>query len=341
MPTALVTGATGFVGSNLVARLREDGWEVRCLVRDAVRAKPLEELGAQLSVGKLTDEETLVQTATGVDYVFHVAGRVRALSDKQFETDNVDGTRNVVTAAAAQEKPPVVVLVSSLAAGGPNQPGQPRRETDADAPISAYGKSKLAAERAAAQLADEVPISIIRPPIIFGPADKASLAIFRGVKLTRMHAVPGYRRFPVSLVHVADLCEAMIRIAERGSRVVKPSSSQSEKPNDNEGAYYIRAERDIPYGELGKLAAQAIGSAGFMVPIPRTIFWLIGGVAELFGQIRRQPAVLNLDKVREAVAPAWECDDERLRAELDYQPSVSLEQRFAETAEWYRENGWL
>ncbi len=341
MPTALVTGATGFVGSNLVTRLRDDEWSVRCLIRDAQKASSLEQLGATLHEGTLHDGDLIEAAMADVDYVFHVAGRVRALSDREFETDNVNGTRNVVSAAAAQATPPVVVSVSSLAAGGPNRPGQPRRESDRDQPISAYGKSKLAAERAAAQLADVVPISIIRPPIIFGPADMASLAIFTGIKRIRLHAVPGFRSFPVSLVHVADLCDAMIRIAQRGSRLVAPTASNADQADANQGVYYIGAERSIPYGELGKLAAQALGCSGFLLPVPRPLFWLAGGAAELYAQVVRTPTVLNLDKVREAVAPAWECDDQRLRQELDYQPTAPLEQRFAETANWYREHGWL
>ncbi len=341
MPTALVTGATGFVGSNLVARLRDDDWSVRCLIRNPQRASSLEQLGATLHEGNLNDCDRIEAAMPEVDYVFHVAGRVRALSEREFETDNVDGTRHVVTAAAAQATPPGVVLVSSLAAGGPNRPGQPRRESDHDQPISAYGRSKLSAERAAAQLADEVPISIIRPPIIFGPADMASLAIFTGIKRIRLHAVPGFRKFPVSLVHVADLCDAMLRIAQGGSRVRTPNGSKLEQANVNQGVYYIGAERSIPYGELGKLAAQAIGCSGFMLPVPRPLFWLAGGAAELYAQVVRKPTVLNLDKVREAVAPAWECDDQRLRQELDYQPAAPLEDRFAETANWYREHGWL
>lgn len=337
-PRALVTGATGFVGSNLVAQLLSRGWEVECLVRDTQRAAPLEQLGATLHLGELGDAKSLEQAMTQVDTVFHVAARVRALNDDQFRVDNIEGTRNVVEAAAAQNKPPVVVLVSSLAAGGPSKPGAPRQESDADQPISAYGESKLAAERAAAQAADEVPISVIRPPIIFGPADKASLAIFRGVKLSRIHPVPGFRQFPVSLVHVADLCDAMIRIAERGKRLA-PSINGAAHTND--GIYYVAAERTIPYGDLGKLAAESLGCQGVVVPIPKALFWLIGGALELVGQLRRQPSVLNLDKVREAVAPGWECSDKKLRQELDYQPAAPLEQRFAETALWYREQGWL
>lgn len=343
MPTAFVTGATGFVGSNLVEQLRQRAWNVRCLVRDARRGAVLEQLGAELHVGTLADCESLQRAIAGVDYVFHVAGRVRALSENQFVADNVEGTRHVVEAAAAQEQPPVVVLVSSLAAGGPSRPNAPRCETDIDEPISAYGKSKLDAERAAATLADEVPISVIRPPIIFGPADTASLAIFKGVKLSRLHPVPGFRRFPVSLVHVHDLCEAMIRIAERGSRLsAAPNGAPTNRDaKQRSGVYYVGAERSVPYGDLGKLAAQSMGSSAMAVPIPKAVFWIVGGVAELVGQIARQPGVLNLDKIREAVAPGWECCDCRLREELDYQPAASLEDRFAETAQWYREHGWL
>ncbi|MGI9455917.1 MAG: NAD-dependent epimerase/dehydratase family protein [Aeoliella sp.] len=342
MPAALVTGATGFVGSNLVTQLLKSQWQVGGFVRNVERAKSLQSLGATLHLGTLSDAASLEQAMADVDTVFHVAGRVRALRDQEFMTDNVEGTRNVAQAAAAQSKPPVVVLVSSVAAGGPNKPNQPRRESDVDQPVSAYGKSKLAAERAAAQLADEVPISIIRPPIIFGPADKASLAIFRGIKLSRLHPVPGYRRFPVSLVYVADLCDAMIRIAERGKRIAPINSSSSNGAvDDSAGIYYVAAERTIAYGELGKLAAQSLGCKGIAVPIPRALFWLAGGAMELVGQIRRQPSLLNLDKIREAVASAWECSDERIRHELDYQPAAPLEQRFAETAQWYRQQGWL
>jgi hypothetical protein len=71
------------------------------------------------------------------------------------------------------------------------------------------------------------------------------------------------------------------------------------------------------------------------------MFWLVGGAMELLGQLIRQPVVLNLDKVREAVASGWECSDQKLRSQLDYRPAAPLETRFAETAQWYRDQGWL
>jgi nucleoside-diphosphate-sugar epimerase len=336
MPRALVTGATGFVGSNLVAHLRHLGWEVNCLVRDAARAAPLEQLGANLFLGHLDDEESIECAIAETDCVFHVAGRVRALSSRQFEKDNVVGTRHVMEAAAAQDESPVVIYVSSLAAGGPSRRDTPRLESDDDEPVSDYGRSKHAAERAAAAFADEVPLSVVRPPIIFGAADRASLAIFRSVRMLRLLPVPGFRRFPVSLVHVADLCEAMVRIAQRGERVPHNGSMKL-----GEGIYYVAAERTIPYGELGKLAAQALGHGAIALPLPRAFFWILGGAMEVVGQLRREPGVINLDKIREAVAPGWVCSDKKLRQSLGYAPGAPLEERFSATAAWYREHGWL
>ncbi len=336
MPRALVTGATGFVGSNLVAYLRHLGWEVNCLVRDTARAVSFEQLGATLYLGHLNDRESIQHAIAETDCVFHVAGRVRALNSKQFETDNVLGTRHVMQAAATQTNTPVVVYVSSLAAGGPSCRGVPRQESDDDEPISDYGRSKRSAESIAATFAGEVPLSIVRPPIIFGEADRASLAIFRGVRLLRMHAVPGFRKFPVSIVHVSDLCEAMVRIAKDGERV-----AQGNKAKPGEGIYYVAAERTIPYGELGKLAAQALGHGAIALPVPLAVFWILGGVMEVFGQLRRRPAFINIDKIREAVAPGWVCSDQKLRQSLGYEPAASLEERFSATAAWYREHGWL
>ena len=338
MPRSLVTGATGFVGSNLVAYLLQQGWDVACLVRNASRGAPLEQLGAELRMGNLDDEQSLRAAAADAEYVFHVAGRVKALNSAQFHKDNVQGTRHVMQACAAQSQTPTMVLVSSLAAGGPSQPGEPLREADPDRPISAYGQSKLASEKAAAELADEVPLSILRPPIIFGQADRACLAIFRAVRFTRIHAVPGWSGMPVSLVHIAELCDALIRIAQHGTRV---TGSKSDPIDTTPATYYVAAERSLSYGELGRLAGRSLGCRSLVVPVPKAGFWLVGGLGELWGQLRRQPAVLNLDKIREAVAPGWECCDEKIRQELGYQPAASLEERFCETATWYREQGWI
>lgn len=338
MPRSLVTGATGFVGANLAEQLSQRGWDVRCLVRDPARAEHLRQLGVEVEIGSLDDPASLARAVRGVDLVFHAAGRVHALGENQFTADNVVGTRNVAEACARESQPPTLVFISSLAAAGPSVAGQPRREGEVDQPISAYGRSKLAAERTAAEWAGEIPLSIVRPPIIFGPRDRSSLKLFRSVNFARLHPVPGLRQLPVSLVHVEDLCDALLRVAESGTRVAPiGNGSFAIAP----ATYYVAAERTVTYGDLGRLAARALGRRVAVTPLPRFMFWVVGGAVEVIGRVRGKPGLLNLDKIREAMASGWECSDAKLRQELGYQQAASLEDRFQQTATWYRENGWL
>ncbi|MBA3484158.1 MAG: NAD-dependent epimerase/dehydratase family protein [Pirellulales bacterium] len=336
--SCLITGATGFVGSNLARLLRREGWDVRCLVRSSSKLDQIDSLGCEIVRGSLDDDASLSAAVTGVDVVFHLAGRTAALRASEFTRDNVEGTRLLAQACAAQPNPPVLVMISSLAAGGPGTLISPRRECDPERPVSSYGRSKLAAEQAAVAVSNNLPVSIVRPPMVFGQADRASLTIFRGMKFLPVHPNPGLRRFPISLVHVSDLCDALLRVADRGERATANGAPGATAAR---GKYYVAADRNITYGELGQIAATAAGWTVGTLPLPRPIFWIAGSIGEVLGRIRQRPAVLNFDKVREASAVGWVCCDEKIRTELGYQPSATLEQHYKETVAWYREHGWL
>jgi nucleoside-diphosphate-sugar epimerase len=337
MTRALITGVSGFVGSNLARRLRDEGRQVRGLVRPTSRTEHLADLSVELVHGRLDDPESLATAVAGVDIVFHLAGRVSAYRAAEFNRDNVDGTRAVAAACAAQQTPPTLVFVSSLAAGGPGTFAHPRREADVDAPVSDYGRSKLAAEDAAVESIGAAPRSIVRPPMVFGQGDRASLQLFRSMKFLPLHPVPGLRRFALSLVHVTDLCNALVAVAERGERVPVDSA----KRGGGMGRYYVAADRAVTYGELGHLAARAAGWAVAVVPTPRPIFYLAGAIGEAMGRLRGRPALINFDKVRETMAKGWVCSDEKIRSTLGYKPAAPLEERLAETVAWYRAHGWL
>jgi dihydroflavonol-4-reductase len=338
MSRALITGANGFVGSNLARWLCAKGWQVRGLVRNHLLHGKLVEMGVELAPGQLDDPDSLSAAAKDVDYVFHLAGRVAALRTEDFFRDNVDGTRAMARACAAQPRVPTMVMVSSLAAGGPGTFKRPRVECDPEAPVSAYGRSKLAAEGVAAAVLGGGALSIVRPPMVFGQADKASLQLFRSMKFFPVHLSPGLRRFPLSLIHVTDLCDAIERVAERGERV--PTAPNGASPC-GAGRYYAAAERAVTYGQLGQLAAHAAGWAVVVAPVPLPVFWVAGGIGEITGRVRKRPTILNFDKVRETAAPGWVCSDEKIRRELGYKPAAILEERFAETVAWYREHKWL
>ncbi|MEM9352985.1 MAG: NAD-dependent epimerase/dehydratase family protein [Planctomycetota bacterium] len=333
MPSCLITGATGFVGSNLASRLCESGWSVRCLRRATSSSANLDGLPVEQTVGALDDPGSIRQAVDGVDVVFHLAGRTSGIRYAEFHRDNADGTRAVAEACLDRQTKPTLVFCSSMAAGGPSEEGRPRVESEPARPVSEYGRSKLAAEEALLEFAEKLAVSILRPPIIFGPADRASLAMYQGIRNLRLHPLPGYRRFPVSLIHAADLAAAFEMVAERGERLRKDGPP-------GQGVYYAAAERSIGYGEMGRLAAAAYGKSVVALPMPKFLFRLAGRGGTLKGRITGRPGLVNRDKIREAVAPGWVCSDAKLRG-LGYSQASPLEQRFAETVAWYREHGWL
>jgi nucleoside-diphosphate-sugar epimerase len=236
------------------------------------------------------------------------------------------------------ETPPVVVLVSSLAAAGPSQDDHLRAEPEPAAPVSHYGRSKLAAESAARRWADQIPISIVRPSIVLGPADAEGLALFRAVRRCHVHLIPGYHATRYSLVHVSDLCDLMLRAAERGQRI----TAEDSDANRGTGCYFAACSENPTFWEFGKMLRKAVGCRfSVNLPIPKFCVWEVAAVGELFSKLTKRPLLMKLDKAREITAGSWTCSIRKATEQLGYQPSAPLQQRLNDTARWYREAGWL
>jgi len=204
MTRALVTGATGFIGGHLVRRLWEYGHEITCLVRPDSDRSRLEPYQARFEVGDVTDGESIAAAVCDKDVVYHLAGTTKCLRTEEFQHVNVDGVQNVAQACAQCSNPPALILVSSLAAAGPSMGSRLRVEADPPAPVSNYGHSKLAGEQAAMQFIDQVPITIIRPPIVLGEADRDGLTLFDSIARWNLHLVAGLSDELFSVVDAAD-----------------------------------------------------------------------------------------------------------------------------------------
>ena len=200
MATALITGASGFIGGHLAQALVSRGQSVRCLVRRTSRVDHLPPRGVELVYADLAHPVDLEKAVAGVDVVYHLAAMTCALRPADLMRVNGHGTYHVARACASQATPPVHVYISSVAAGGTSRSGERRNESQRPAPVSDYGRSKRAGELAAAMWARHVPTTIVRPGIVFGARDRELLPVFHAIAHLGIHFYPGFVPQPLSWI---------------------------------------------------------------------------------------------------------------------------------------------
>jgi nucleoside-diphosphate-sugar epimerase len=333
MTHALVTGATGFIGHHLVNLLCERDYEVSCLVRPQSDRSGLEPLAPKYCLGDVNDLDSLRGALKGIDVVFHLAGLTKSLHAGDLHRVNDLGTQNLSQACADASRTPVLVIASSLAAAGPAPPNRPREESDPLTPVSDYGRSKLAGERSARRLGHLVPTTIIRPPVVFGERDKDGFNLFQGIATFGVHLVPGRQDYLFSSIHARDLALALLLAAEKGRRAASDESS---------GVYFAADEQSLSYAEFGRMIGRGVGRPNaWVVRTPEPMVWTVSAMNQLYSKLRRSPHILNLDKAREATAGSWSCSPARLRSETGFRCEWPLEDRLAQTIDWYRQQGWL
>src|SRR5690606_26960589 len=182
--TVLVTGATGFLGSHIAEQLSQSGAKVRALVRGTSDTRFLEGLNnVELVTGAVDDFESCVRACQGVEGIIHSAGLVKAKSPDDFRRVNTEGTENLLRAAEKAGSVRRFVFVSSQAVAGPSDEAcTPVCVGNDGGPVTAYGRSKLAAEKILLASKKEIHSVILRPPAIYGPRDGEILVFFKAVK---------------------------------------------------------------------------------------------------------------------------------------------------------------
>jgi nucleoside-diphosphate-sugar epimerase len=320
---ALVTGGTGFVGRHLVDALIRRGDAVTVLVRTAAKARGLTERGVAIAAGSLDDPAALRGATANQDVIYHLAGLVAARNEAEFLAVNRDGTRRLLAAAEVSGRARIV-YVSSLAAAGPSARGSLRRGSEPSAPLTAYGRSKLAGEDVVRSSA--LPWTIVRPPAVYGPHDREMLTVFRA---TRFGAVPvfGDGTQELSLVYGPDLAEALATVGMSDATVG--------------GAFYACHRDVVTSRQLVQAIAKAMGRSVSVIALPR---WLADGALTITGAAARltgQPTLLTTDKAREFFAEAWTCDPSPLEEATGWRATHDLSAGTRATAEWYRSAGWL
>ncbi len=318
---AFVTGGTGFIGSHLVEALLQRGYsEIRCLVRS--EPKWLADLDVVQIHGSLNDSKLVKQALQGVDFVYHLGAMTRASSWEILYEANVASTVRLMAAAAETSTITNICIASSLAVAGDTQEVLADESTLCN-PVSMYGRSKLAMEYALAKI--DLPMVIIRPPVVYGPRDRDLLTFFAAVN--RGLCVIPRDDSGLSLVHVRDLARGMIEAAES----LRTTGE----------TYYMGNDRIISWDELKKSSDSALEKKSRLIQIPRSLILTLGTISELAGNLSRTSPPLNREKAREILYATKQCSSNKATEHFGYTSQISLKDGIYETIAWYREQGWL
>jgi nucleoside-diphosphate-sugar epimerase len=314
-----VTGATGFIGRNLTADLIGRGMHVRAVLRPASTHEVVS--GAEIVRAPL-EAAALREAFAGVDAVVHLAGVISALDEAVYSAVNVEGTRAVARAAAAAGAR--LVHISSLAAAGPAPASSPRSEHDEPSPRTPYGRSKLHAERLVAGTPGLRWI-ILRPGVVYGPGDRAVLPLFKSARLGILPLV-GRADAAYTFVHVHDVVRTIVAALATFA--------------DGE-ILFVGHPQPASAPEILETIRLAVGRPAVVIRVPQTATRLAAAACDLVAQGLGTPLPLNRWRYVELSAEGFVCRVDRLRDRLGIVAALDLREGIAQTAAWYRENGWL
>lgn len=329
----LVTGGSGFLGSHIAEQLVAAGHDVRCLVRKTSNTKFLEALshqgkGVTLVDGALDRPDSLAPAVEGCDAVIHSAGLVKARNDAEFLAAHVDGTVSLAKAAIANApKLKRFVHVSTAAVMGPGSADRRHTVHDTPNPQTKYARSKLAGERALLELKDQLPITIVRPPAIYGPRDNEILAFFKMVRRTRVAVRLGSSLETVSMVYGADAADACIRAID--------------DPRPSGSIYFVDDGDAHSFKSMAEAIADGYGVKLFGVPrVPEGLLRAAAAVSDAYAETFDKAVMFSTDKLGELLMSHFLVDASDAKKHLGWSPKTSFREGAKITAEWYREKGW-
>jgi nucleoside-diphosphate-sugar epimerase len=331
---ALVTGATGLVGSHLVERLLADGWVVRALARDARAADTQFASRVDVVAGDVLDEGSFLRAAQGVDTIFHAAANVLSRGGYDaYRVTNVEGTRNAIT--AAERANARLLHVSSVAVYGPAarydaaRRGEKTHEDTVLAPLrpgAYYARSKRESEELVLRAHTQGRIwgTAVRPDVVYGRGDRQFVP--RMATLIQRAAIPLLHggRSTMAIVHAANVADGALRAATTdvaGGRV-----------------YNLANDFDVTVRLFFELAGEGLGHHPRFIPMP---IWLARGVLKAARLTMRAVTGGKFNLVGSSALDFISLDNpfssDRAKRELGWSPSLRPQLGVPDAFRWWNE----
>lgn len=333
----LLTGATGFVGRNLLLKALKDARYQTIWV--PVRSR--EKLHAQFLGDGFDDIPSVVKPilasapewnlgeASSAEHVIHSAGVIFARTREEYFKTNVDGT---LTLLRQLKSPQRVILLSSHSAAGPCKAGVAEMtEGEPEAPLTWYGQSKLEMERRVAAEFPTLNYLSLRPPMIFGPRDQATLPLFKMVRRP-IHFKPGFKAKHYSFIAVGDLVTAIFAALD----------SREDWKALGQRKYFVAAHEPISDRQLLSWASEACGrKAGVILSVPQPLLWGISRVIDTIPTWRATIPNLSVDRAKEIWPDRWVCSPKAFEETFRWRAVEDLPSALKSTREWYVKTGQL
>ncbi|MBR1548925.1 MAG: NAD(P)-dependent oxidoreductase [Prevotella sp.] len=327
----LITGASGFIGSFIVEEALRRGFETWAAVRKSSSKDFLKDERIHFIELNLASEEELLKQIGSYqfDYVVHAAGVTKCLNKADFYRINTEGTQHLVNALLALQMPlQRFVYISSLSIMGAIREQQPYTEileSDKAQPNTAYGCSKLEAEKWLDSL-PHFPCVVLRPTGVYGPRERDYFMMAKSIKAHTDFAV-GFRQQDITFVYVTDVVQAVFLALEKGKKGRKYFLSDGEVYQSSTFSDLIRKELGNPWW--------------IRITAPIWLLRVITFCGEYIGHLTGKVTALNNDKYHIMRQRNWRCDIGPARQELGYEPQVKLEEGVRRSIQWYKENKWL
>lgn len=340
MKKILITGASGFIGSFIVEEALRQGMETWAAVRSTSSKRYLQDKRIRFIELDFSSEDKLREQLRGheFDYVVHAAGITKALKRDDFYRVNAEGTKNLVRAITSLRMPlKRFVYMSSLSIFGAIREQQPYTDiepTDTPKPNTAYGQSKLAAEKILesfrgmpdGEAGESLPYVILRPTGVYGPREKDYYLMMKSIKGHTDFAV-GFKRQDITFVYVRDVVQAVFEALDHGV---------------NGHAYFLSDGEVYQSSTFSNLVHEALGRPWWVrITAPLWLLRAITSVGDIIGHLTGKMIVLNNDKYNILKQRNWRCDISLAEKELGYKPQWNLERGVDEAVKWYKDNGWL
>lgn len=331
MKKIFVTGASGFVGSNLVEVAFNMGFELHAAVRKSSKVENIKPFISRFVYQDLSDTKSLADLfiQEQYDYIIHAAALTKAKTAEEMEKVNVGYTESILSAAfTAGTNIKRVVFVSSLAAIGPISytASQNIHEDSPYQPLTVYGRSKQKAEQMIIQKFGDKSISVFRPTAVYGPRERDLFILFDTLN-KGLDPYIGNKPQKLSFIYVKDLVEVLLQ------GCVKEQDGL-QFYNLSDGEIYSKYQ-------LADIFKQTFAKKPLRMHIPYRIVALVAKISQRMYKNSSKTPVIYPERLSELTAENWACDISKARNILGFDPKYTLNTGLKETLEWYKTNKWL